>query len=234
MGNYSDLCKRYLMFTKEEITGVIVSILVLTMIVAFDDKSETFNISSWIGNFLVWLIIVASSFIVHQLGHRLIGLKIGYRVEYRIWWYGLLIGIVVMLLTRGKFWVLVPGSILVHHMQLHRLGKFRFGPNVFSFSMISLWGPLASIFFAAIVKTLQVWFGLAIFGEAFVDKLFMFNLWLAAYALLPIPPLAGSRIFFHSRAIYVFVAASVIAYAILISLGVFSFVFAVLIGLAVW
>ncbi|MFH1510097.1 MAG: hypothetical protein ABIF10_00270, partial [Candidatus Woesearchaeota archaeon] len=47
-------------------------------------------------------------------------------------------------------------------------------------------------------------------------------------------PLAGSRIFFHSRAIYVFVAASVIAYAILISLGVFSFVFAVLIGLAVW
>jgi hypothetical protein len=234
MGNFGDLLRRYYPFTKDELTGIVVSILALTLIVAFNDKSESFEAMHWLGNFLMWLVIVSVSFLIHQTGHRLAGIKMGYRVEYQMWWYGLLTGLVVMLVTRGKIWILVPGGIWIHQLAVQRLGRFRYGPNVQSLAMVALCGPLASILFGGLIKTVQVWFGFSLFGEVFVHNLFVFNMALAAYSLLPIPPLAGSRLLFHSRLSYAFVAGTVVGYAVLIWLGVYSYIFALLIGIIVW
>jgi hypothetical protein len=234
MGNYSNLLKRHFPFSENETKGMIISILCLTFIVAFNDKSESIDLAHWLGNFFMWLVIVSASFFVHQAGHRMIGIKVGYRVEYTIWWYGLLLGLAVMLISRGKVWVLIPGGIWIHHLAIQRIGRFRYGPNIFSFSMISLFGPLASILFGGIIKTIEVWFGVSIFGQTFVHNLFMFNMAIAAYSLLPIPPLAGSRIFFASRLTYVLVAASVITYAALLYFKIYSYIIAVAVGIIVW
>jgi hypothetical protein len=234
MGNYWDLLKRYYPFTTEEIKAMIISVFALTLIVAFNDKSETFELGHWMGNFLMWLGIVAVSFLVFQTGHRLAGIKVGYKVEYQLWWYGLLFGLVVMLLSRGSVWILIPGGIWIHHLAVHRLGRFRYGPNVFSFSMVALCGPLACLLFGGFIKTLEVWFGFSLFGPEFVHNIFLFNLAFAAYSLLPIPPLAGSRILFHSRMIYALALGTFASYAILITLRVYSFIYAVIIGILVW
>jgi len=67
-----------------------------------------------------------------------------------------------------------------------------------------------------------------------VHNIFLFNLAFAAYSLLPIPPLAGSRILFHSRMIYALALGTFASYAILITLRVYSFIYAVIIGILVW
>jgi hypothetical protein len=234
MGTYTDLCRRYLWFTPKEFKAVVISVLALTLIVAFNDKSESFELGRWISNFLIWLLVVLVSFMVHQFGHRLLALKIGYKVEYTLWWYGIGIGLIVMFVSGGRWWVLVPGGIWAHHMPVHRLGRFRYGPNVLSFAMISLFGPLASIAFGSFFKTLEVWFGFSLLGPGFVSRIFLFNMALAAYALLPIPPLAGSRLLFQSRLTYAFVFGAVAGYAILAFNGIFSFIYALLIGGLVW
>ncbi|MFH0979229.1 MAG: hypothetical protein V1837_08095 [Candidatus Woesearchaeota archaeon] len=234
MGAYTDLLKRYFPFTENETKAFIISVLALTLIVSFNDRAESFSLAHWLGNFLIWLVIVAISLFVHHAGHRLLGLKVGNRVEYQLWWYGLLVGLIVMFVTRGRIWLLIPGGILIHHMPIQRLGRFRYGPNVFSLAMIALFGPLASIALALLVKTPQVWFNFALFGPTFVENVYIFNLAIAAYALLPIPPLAGSRIFFASRPIYILIATAVIAYALLAYAKIYSALLAILIGVIVW
>ena len=57
---------------------------------------------------------------------------------------------------------------------------------------------------------------------------------LAAYSLLPIPPLPGSKILFQSRIIYAFVAGTFIGYAILVMFKIYSLFWALLIGVIVW
>jgi len=234
MGNYIELVKKYFPFSENETKGFFIAVIAMTFVVAFNDNSDSFVLSHWVGNFLIWLVIVFVSFFIHTAGYRLAALKVGYRHEFQLWWYGLLFGLIIMLLSRGSIWVLIPAGVWIHHMAIHRLGKFRYGPNVFSFAMVSLMGPLSSILFAGVIKTFQVWFGLTLISADFVQKIFIFNMAFAAYSLAPIPPLAGSRIFFSSRLTYVLIAASVIGYAVLIWFNVYSYLFALVIGVIAW
>jgi len=52
--------------------------------------------------------------------------------------------------------------------------------------------------------------------------------------LLPIPPLDGSRILFWSRLFYVFLFGSIAGYLVLVKLGIFSYIWALLIGGLAW
>jgi hypothetical protein len=235
MHDLQDKIKRYGPFTHEEWKAVIISILILTFIIGFNDGRKSFNLFLWIHNLLGSFIIVSVSFLIHQLGHRIAGLHEGFRVEYKLWWYGITLGLIFVFVSKGRLWFLAPGGIFIHHIPIHRLGKFRYGPNVFAFSMISLMGPLFSIFFATIFKTLDLWFRLGWTAYPFFNKFVIFNWLLAAYALLPIPPLAGSRMFFHSRLVYSFVFGCVAGYALLVVLfGIYSYIGAILIGTFMW
>lgn len=234
MRGFTDCLKKYYPFTKDEMKSVIISIIVLTFIVAFNDNREIFSSSYWIGNFLLWFLIVGISFIIGQSAHRIIGAYSGYKVEFQLWWYGIIISLILMLVTRGNIWVLIPGGIWIHHLKVHRIGKFRYGPNLFSFSMIALSGPISCILFAGIIKTIEIWFGISLFGAGFVDRLFLFNMAYAAYSLIPIPPLPGSIIFFQSRVTYVFIFATVAVYALLVIFEIYSYIFAIIIGIIFW
>jgi len=234
MHDLIDKIKRYGWFTPEELKAVIISILVMALIIGFDDGRESFNLLYWLHNFIGAILIVTISFLISQAGHRLLGLHLGFTVEYKIWWYGLTVGLIVMLVTMGKLWVLIPGGIWIHHHAIHRLGRFRYGPNVFAFGMISLMGPLFNFFFATLLKTIDVWFNVGILNIPFFNQLFLFNIAYAAYQMLPIPPLSGSRVFFHSRNVYVFLFGCVASYAVLYFSGVYSYILALIAGILIW
>lgn len=232
--SYTYKIRSYLPFNISEIRSIAITILFLTFIVAFNDGNGEFQMSQWLANFLLWFIIITISVIVKQIGHRLVGLLYGFRVEYKIWWYGLMFGVLIAFVTRGHVWVLVPGGIMIHIMKFHRLGWFRYGTNYRAFSIIALFGPLANIFFATFVKTLQIWFHLFPAESAIVDKLFLFNLAFAAYNLLPIPPLDGSRVMYDSRLIYVFVFVAIATYAILAYFEIYSYILALIAAVIGW
>jgi hypothetical protein len=232
--NLSYMFTKFLQFSPKEIRAMIITILIMTFIVAFNDGQENFDLTLWMLNFLQWLLIVTSSFFVFVLAQRAWSLYEGYLPEYKLWWYGLMFGLIVAFVTRGHIWLLLPGGMMFKMSPIFRTGEFRHGQNVFLFSKISMFGPFAALFFAMAFKTLEVWFGISVISEAFVHRLFLFNMALAAYSLLPIPPLPGSKIFFESRLVYALIFGSFAGYAILVLFNIYSLIFALLIGVVVW
>ena len=94
MDNYTARVKRFFRFGKKEINDILISILVITFVFAFDDPNETFEIVLWIGNFIAVLILVAISFLAHQSVQKLVSLFAGYRSEYKAWGWGIIIAFI--------------------------------------------------------------------------------------------------------------------------------------------
>ena len=54
----------------KEIRDFIITILVVTFVFAFDDKTKIFEIGNWMGNFVRVSISVALVVLVHYFGHK--------------------------------------------------------------------------------------------------------------------------------------------------------------------
>ncbi len=232
--SYIDMIKRYYPFTMKEFGGLIVTIAVLTLVAGLDDKSETFVLAHWLGNLLRVFMIVVISVMVHHTGQRLWGFKEGFTVEQYVWWYGIILALAVAFVTRGKIWPLAVTGTMIHHHRIHRLGEFRYGPNIHKFSIVAFAGPISCILLVTFLKVVERMITGAYSTSGFIHALFMFNLGYAAWNLLPIPPLDGSRIFFDSRNIYVLIAVSFWAYFIMALNGIYSYIIALLIGIVMW
>src|SRR3989338_2012851 len=131
-----------------------ISILAMAFIFssAKGGPQDTFVASYWIKHFLLATLIAALALLARQAVQRVVGLSIGFRVEYRLWLYGTLIGLVIAVISKGAIWFLAPGGILVYHMAGHRLGSFRYGLNYWPLGMTGLVGPLTNIALALIFK----------------------------------------------------------------------------------
>ena len=199
MGEIVDLLdkiKRYFKFTPLEIRGLIIATLVIAFIISFDEwgPGDTVEIGTGLFNLFNAILIVALSFLVHISVQRIWSLGTGYRLEWKMWSFGLLIGLILVLITRGKFWLILPGGFIVHHMAGHRLGWFRYGINYWAVGLIAVTGPFASTALAAIFKALS-----GFVFSPLIQKVIIFNIVYAVYSLLPIPPLDGSRTFYFPQ-----------------------------------
>ncbi len=232
MRSYWYNVKKYFPFTRPEQKALLITIAVLTFITAFNDRSESFQFAHWFSNMLLVLIMVVSTVLVHQLGYRLLAIKVGFQVEYQIWWFGLGAAVIACLITNGNVLLLIPGGFIVHHLEVGRLFYFRYGINTFPVAMIALMGCLANIFFGTFLKQINIWFFAN--SNLWLDRYFVYNLLFAALNLLPIPPLDGSRVLFNSRLIYAFLFGAFAGYAVLAWLGLYSYVLAILIGGLAW
>ena len=237
MGEIVDLAdkiKRYFKFTPLEIRSIIIAIVVVAFIISFSEwgKGNVFDVKAGLFNWFNAVLIVALSFLVHISAQRIWALAIGYRVEWKMWSFGLLFGLIMAFLTNGGFWLVLPGGIIVHHMAGHRLGWFRYGINYWAVGLIAVTGPFATIVFAAMFKALSV-----IVVNSLIQKVIVFNIAYAIFSLIPIPPLDGSRTFFGSRMLYAFSVSGIIAAAVLLSLNIsvgLAIISSFFIGVALW
>ena len=212
-----DKIKRYFKFTPLELRSLIIAILVIAFIISFREwgYGRVFSFRLGLFNYFNAILIVALSFLVHISIQRIWSLGTGYRLEWKMWSFGLLFGLIIAFLTNGLFWLILPGGFIVHHMAGHRLGWFRYGINYWAVGLIAVTGPFASIFLAAIFKSLS---GFVL--TPLIQKVIIFNIAYAVYSLLPIPPLDGSRTFYGSRMLYAFSVAGIVAAAILLNLNI--------------
>lgn len=223
--------KQFFRFQKEEVKHLLISIIVVTFIFAFNDKRDSFNMAFWLTNFLIVGFIVALTFIVHVSAQKVFALQVGYIAEYRMWTTGLILGAVVALLSGGSWFVLLPGGIFIQHMAIQRLGKFRYGLNIKSMGNIAASGSVANLvlatFAVAMSKQLHIM-------PPFFDLMAKINFFFLIFMLLPLPKLPGLYLFFASRLTYVFVFTSLGAYVLLVSFNVFSWILSIIIGVICW
>jgi len=242
MRNLIDKLNRYFTFNSEEIKGILGSTLIIAFIISFKlwGPGDEFNFAYGLKNFFNSILIVLLSILVHISAQKICGLYIGFKVEFRTFWPGLLIALILCFVSGGAIWLLIPGGIVIYHMAQHRLGFFRYGLNYWSLGMISAIGPLSNVILAALLAVIA--YGGVIIPPmtpiattTLIGRAISLNLWLAIFTMLPIPPLDGSNVFFASRLLYAFAFGCIFGYAMLVLfLGFYSLVFVILMGIVFW
>ena len=166
-------------FSRSEIRDLSIAWLVLGFCFSF---RHLFTSLEGFATFLVIALIgIGAGFIFHELSHKLVAQRLGYLAEFRLWKVGLIIAVASAIISLGQLLFFAPGAVYVSsYSRSHEEG------------LIAAAGPFANIVLAALFYALS-------FSSGFLSQVgewgFIINLWLAAFNLLPIPPLDGRKIF---------------------------------------
>ncbi|NWG09360.1 MAG: site-2 protease family protein [Nitrososphaerales archaeon] len=152
--------------------------------------------------FMISLLTIGAGFIGHELLHKFVAQRYGCYAEFRMWPMGLILALAFAVLSGGRLIFAAPGAVYITPM-LYDITKRENG-------IISLSGPMANVFIALIFLSFAFYNGLL--GE--IGSLgFYINALLAAFNLIPLPPMDGYKVFMWNK--FVWAALAVPLWAVL-------------------
>ena len=217
------------MFRKKELRLFLISVLVLTLIFAFDDGRDVFNLRLWLANFFVILIFVLIAYFAHVYVQKLYASSIKCDSNYELWnikrvWlggkssirnkvpFGAVLGILLAFASKGTFFFTGIGYVQLK-TSVQRLGrKYKFVMN-FEVAKCALIGIVANLVLVIILNLVTK------AGYYDFTTFMNINLWIIMFNMIPVPPLAGGQMFFGSRTLYVFGVAFLLLGYLLKSIG---------------
>ncbi|MCP8308199.1 MAG: hypothetical protein H3Z54_05825 [archaeon] len=147
--------------------------------------------------FMISLLTIGAGFIGHELTHKFVAQRYGCFAEFRMWPLGLIFAL-FFALTLGVVFA-APGAVYITPVSFG-LG---YGITNRENGIISLSGPLTNALLALIFFPLIFYTGLL--NE--IGRLgFFINLLLAAFNLIPFPPMDGHKVFIWNKGIWAMVA----------------------------
>ncbi|PIN85440.1 MAG: hypothetical protein COV47_02215 [Candidatus Diapherotrites archaeon CG11_big_fil_rev_8_21_14_0_20_37_9] len=146
----------------------------------------------FLSQFIIMLVAAGTGFILHELAHKYVAINYGAHAEFRAWRQGLILALALAFFTNGSFVFAAPGAVYV------------FGRNITvkQNAMISIAGPITNL---AIVLFFGILYGMLNptgFIEAIIVSAMYVNFFLAAFNMIPIYPLDGSKVFMWSKGIW--------------------------------
>jgi Zn-dependent protease len=191
--NYMDIFK----FSPEEIKDLTISTFAIALIFAWYGRGIP-HIDSWfILQFLIASFTVGSGFILHELAHRTVARHFGAWSEFKAWYEGLAIALVLKIIMGATF--IAPGAVYIYKDYLTTEEN----------GLISIAGPLTNVALAFVFYMLNI---------PLISSLgFHVNLFLAAFNMIPIYPLDGQKILNWNPLIWGVVAIPLFLWA----LGIF-------------
>ena len=172
-------------FTKKEIRDLIISFIVIALGFTILYSNGYYSHITLI--FPIVMIGVGAGFIFHELGHKFSAMHYGYYAEYELWPTGLLIALVSSFFG---FIFAAPGAVVIYSNGMEERTN----------GIISIAGPLVNIALGLIFFIILESLGNLIYTEtgAILSLICVLgtriNFFLAAFNLLPIPPLDGSKV----------------------------------------
>lgn len=172
-------------FTKNEIRDLIIAFIVIT--IAFAISTVGLDLHGFISILPIIMVGVGIGFLLHELGHRYVAIKYGYRAEFKAWPLGLVIALASAFIG---FVFAAPGSSQVYadNISDEINGK------------ISIAGPMAnlalSIIFIVVAALIYPFTSNSIIELIFLICTvgFSVNNFLAAFNLLPFYSLDGTKV----------------------------------------
>lgn len=193
--NYLDKVRRYFPFSRSEWNSFLVLVFVFAFMWSFTQWGEAeFDVAAGLRNLVIALVMVSIAVFAHHAGQRLTGLWFGYRIEHKVWWTGLLVGLLALVLSNGRVFIFAASAMQAHFMPVHRLGAWRFGPSLRQIGTTAFMGPIACVIVALLLALL--------IPLPFFNDLLNFSLLFSLYSMLPLPPLDGLHVFVGSRTTY--------------------------------
>ncbi len=206
------------------------------------------TISNWSANFILILVLVAISVLIHEFAHKIVARKFGADVKPQIWLSGVVIMLVLLVLT-DSFVFAAIWAVSIIPIRLFRPGRTytHLGPR--ERSVIAMSGLLANIALAVVAKLF-----VPVLGDV-ATKLMTINLTIVLFNLIPFftllpiiamqkhklraieaPYVEGEYIFFGSRTGWVFLFAfSLVLAASLFFLGALaSVILALILAFVLW
>lgn len=177
-------------FTKEETKDLAIVIVVITLLFAYLFSRSSNSLGLFLYLIPIAFVSVGLSFLLHELGHKIIAQKYGFFAEFKKDNRGLLIAIITGLIG---FVFLAPGAVYI--------GSYTGMITEEENGKISLAGPIVNIalaiLFAGIlisIKPFIIYNEFLFYIGLLCDISFQINSFLALFNLLPIPPLDGSKV----------------------------------------
>ena len=178
-----------LKFGKIEIQHILIALLVLTIAFAFAlaPNPPLAFISSAISNIPLAFLAIVTAFFCHELAHKYMGQKYGYKAEFRMFPMGLLLALFLGVFTGFVF--AAPGAVQI-------FGR----PTYDETGKISVAGPLSNMIIAIFFTS--VWF----FSSGLIAEISFFiayiNAFLAIFNLIPFGMLDGWKIFSWKKEVW--------------------------------
>ena len=231
--------KEFYGFNQHEYYSLTVVILVTAFVFSFNDwGGEGFNLIQGLENLWWMVLVVAITFFFRLSCQKIYGLAEGHKVEFKPWWTGVIIMVVLAFMSagisRGKFVLplFLVGGVSISLMIKQRLGEFRYGFSNWEQGIISMWGVYANLILAIL-------FAIGVFAwpqSYFFKQGLYFNLILPLCGLIPIPQQEGLNIIFAARWLYLAAFILILLAAVLLlthTFGglIFAVVFATVFGL---
>ena len=151
----------------------------------------------------LYLVVVGTAFVLHELAHKYTAIRLGYHAEYRLWTTGLVFALLLAFTTGFVF--AAPGAVYILGM-----------PGRRDNGLISIAGPLANFVVATLALLALILLRLDYVMVNLIYAVFSVNAFIGFFNMLPIPPLDGSKIVSWSGAAYA---------ALLIPLLLYVFIF---------
>lgn len=206
-------CKDNFRFSQQELVGILAVTIVSAFIFSFRDwGAETFDLALGIRNLLLTLIIIVISLFFRLSLQKIQGLFEGFKAEFKTFWLGIVIALVLAFITNGRFPIILAGAMVTSFMVKLRLGEFRYGHSYWLNGIIAFWGIIGN-FILALFSAL----GLYLFpGNYFFHQGLIFNIIMAWCAMLPLPQLDGLSIFWGSRMFYYIAIGVLVVFTVLL------------------
>lgn len=220
------------MFSKKEIIYLAITIFIVSLAIGFDDKSPIFSWGYWLQNLFIVIFIVALSFLAQQIGHKIAARMNGFDTEYSWWGFqnlslrpmslmgrtknktfprsyhlfgkeyiiesfplGLILCLLVTILSNGQLFFLAVGQYNLLLRKSSRFGRKTLHITNYEEAKIALAGPMMNIILMVLASLFN--------NHGTFDTFILLNAMLALFPMLPFPGLAGIKIYFGSRLLYV-------------------------------
>ncbi len=169
------------MLSRREVHDLLISWFTLSLAFAWDLHFDLF-----LQALPVYLIVVGTAFVLHELSHKFAANALGYPAEYRMWTTGLALAVLFALATGGRFIFAAPGAVYI-------LGR----PTRRDDGIISMAGPLSNMIIAYASLYLFL-----VYGSPIFHIIAAVNAFIGFFNLLPLFPLDGSKILPWNPAVY--------------------------------
>src|SRR5271157_232206 len=215
-----------------ELVDLLLSFVVLT--VAFSMVSGIHGVTT-IGNInfpdqntlIVIGVGVGTGFLLHELAHKFVAQRYGYRAEYKASMFGLILTFIMAITIHIVF--AAPGAVMIRKASYstpQSTYEYNENDNAYWDNLekkiggedlwISLAGPMTNIILVAFFFSLLVsgvLSGIPLLIEAASYAIYI-NLMLAAFNLIPIDPLDGGKIFRGNALMWMVVGVPTILFAL--------------------
>jgi len=189
-------------YSRMEINDLLIAMLGLSvaftiLLTSGGSNANLFSSNSAVNMILLFVLaiaLVSTSFIFHELAHKVVAQKYGAWAEFRLNPMGLLMA---MIISFFGFLFAAPGAVYIRGMIDRRMNGH-----------ISAAGPLVNLIIGG--SALAV----ALLTSGMISAIMMLfatlNAFLAIFNLLPIPPLDGSKIYPWNMPVYVIMMGSAV------------------------